>query len=114
MKDIKLKKISSSIQKEVSDILANEADDELMKSIVITGCKTNNDLSISKVYFTSFLQMSKEDLEKELNEAGPYVRKELASRIEIRYTPEIIFVYDESIAYGEKIEKIIEKIHQED
>ena len=114
MREVKLKKISSSIQREISDILANEATDELLKTITITGCEANSDMSIAKVYFTSLISNSKEDLERELNEAAPYVRKELASRIEIRHTPELIFTYDESIAYGEKIEKIIEEIHKED
>ena len=50
---------------------------------------------------------------KALNDASGFIRKELADRVEIRHTPELEFVYDESIEYGKKIEDIIEKIHEE-
>jgi len=114
MRDLKLKRIASAITKEVSDIIANEASDNFLKSITITCCEVNNDLSIAKVYFTSLLDLPKETLEKETNEAASYIRKELADRIEIRHTPKLEFKFDESIAYGNKIEKIIEEIHEEE
>ena len=43
-----------------------------------------------------------------------YIRKKLADRIELRHIPELQFIYDESIQYGQKIEKIIDEIHQND
>lgn len=113
MKQIKLQRISSNIQKELSDIIANEAHDDIIKSITITGCETNNDLSICKVFFTSMSDLSHDRLEKELEEASSYLRKELADRIEVRHTPKLTFIYDTSIAYGAKIESIIEKLHEE-
>lgn len=114
MNKIKLERISSNIQREVSNILANEAKDSLLKSITITGCETNSDVSVSKVFFTSILEIPKEELERELNEAASYVRCELADRIELRHTPRIEFKFDTSIAYAEKIENIIKEIHEEE
>ena len=55
--------------------------------------------------------MEHKDIEKEMNEAAPYLRGCLAKVIDIRNIPELKFVYDESIEYATKIEKIIEKIH---
>ena len=49
-----------------------------------------------------------------LNKASGFIRKELCSRIEIRKMPEITFVYDNSIEYGNKIEHILEEIKKED
>jgi ribosome-binding factor A len=114
MKDLKLKRIASAISREVSIIIANEASDNLLKTITITGCEVNNDLSIAKVYFTSILDVPKDNLEKEVNEAASYIRRELASRIEIRHTPILEFHFDESVEYGNKIEKIIKKLHEEE
>ena len=48
-----------------------------------------------------------------MNNASAYFRTELAKRIDIRHMPEIRFVYDESIEYGTKIEKIIEEINKD-
>ena len=114
MPSYKTKRIASMMVEVISDILANEANDELLKTITITGCEVTNDLSFAKVYFTSLSTLTKDELEKELKEASHYVRGEVSKRIELRHTPEIRFIFDESIEYGNKIEKIIKEIHKED
>lgn len=115
MNQIKLKRIESQIVKEISEIILNEARDNTLKSVTITGCEVTNDLSFAKVYFTSF--DNKDDRKAILNdlaEASGYIRTELANRIDLRHTPKIKFVYDESIEYGNKIESIINEIHESD
>lgn len=106
----KIERIASEISRNISEIIATEARDELLKTITITGCTVTNDLSYCKVYFTSLKDMPKKDLEKEVNEAASFIRGRVSERVELRHTPELKFIYDESIAYGEKIEKIIEKL----
>ena len=110
----KIARIASDISRNISEILANESRDNLLKTITITGCNVASDLSSAKVYFTSLSDVSKESLERELAEAAPYIRGELAKRVDIRHTPSLRFIYDESIEYGNRIEKIIESIHKED
>jgi len=56
--------------------------------------------------------MDKKALEKEVNEASPFIRGKLAKVMEIRNTPTLRFEYDESIAYADRIEKVIEKLHK--
>ena len=107
----KIARISSDISRIISDILANEARDSLLKTITITGCNVTNDLSFCKVYFTSLSDLDKKTLERELNEAAPYIRGELSKRIDIRHTPELKFIYDESIEYGKKIDTIINSLN---
>ena len=48
-----------------------------------------------------------------MDEAAPFIRKLVSERMELRNTPKLKFVYDESIAYGEKIENILKKIKEE-
>ncbi len=112
MNQIKLKRIGSLIVKEVSDILNNVSRDRLMHTITITGCDVSNDLSYAKIYFTSQVNIEKKELVKELEEASSFIRHELSERIEIRHTPKLVFVYDESVEYGNHIEQIIEEIHK--
>ena len=115
MNQIKLKRIGSQIAQELSNICALEAHDSILKSINITGVVVSNDLGLAKVYFTSMLEMDHKKLEKELNDdTAGYLRTKIANRIEIRHTPELRFVYDNSVAYGDKIEKLIDKIHEKD
>ena len=112
MSSHKLAKISSDIARVISEILFEEAKDELLKTITITGCRVSRDLSYAKVYFTSLLNMDHKKLEKELNEASSFIRGELAERIDLRHTPILEFVYDESIEYAENIENIIKEIKE--
>ena len=112
MNQIKLKRIESQIVKEVSDILLNDTNDELLKTITITGCEVASDLSYAKIYFTSIVDMDNKEVEKEMEEASSYIRMKLADQIELRHT-KLRFIYDTSIAYGEKIERIIREINEE-
>ncbi len=113
MNNIKSKRIGSLISRELSSIIMEESRDTILKSIVITGTEVTHDLSFAKVFFTSILDKDSKYLEKEVNEASKFLRTELSQRIELRHTPELRFVYDKSIAYGENIEKIIKQIHQD-
>ena len=55
----------------------------------------------------------KQAVAKRLDKAKGFVRTTLGSRVQMRKLPELIFVYDESIEYGNKIDKLIEQIKQE-
>lgn len=113
MSRIKTKKLASQISKEISDILANEARDSLLKTITITGAEVSSDISHAKIFFTSYSTLEKETLEKELKEASGYLRTMLASKIDLRHTPVLEFKYDESVEYGNRIENIIKEINKE-
>lgn len=109
---IKIDRINHSIVREISYILMTEVKDEDIKFVTITDCKTTNDLSFAKIYFTVLDDSKRESTLEALKNASGFIRKELAERIEIRHIPELEFVYDESIEYGKKIENIIENIHE--
>lgn len=111
---IKIDRIASNMVKEISYILATEVKDNDIKFVTVTDVKVTNDLSFAKVYFTVLDESRKQETLEALKNASGFIRKELAERIDIRHIPELEFIYDESIAYGKKIEDIIEHIHEED
>lgn len=110
---IKTDRIGSNLVKEISYILATEIKDQDIKFVTITDCKVTNDLSFAKVYYTVLDQKRKEETDKALKNASGYIRHLLHDRVDIRYIPELTFVFDESIEYGKKIENIIEEINEE-
>ena len=114
MANIKIERLNHAFQEEISMILMTEIKDEDIKFVTITGVDTTSDLSYAKVYFTVLDETKKETTLEALNGAASFIRSKLAERVEIRHTPELKFIYDSSIAYGNHIEDIIEKIHQED
>ena len=111
---IKIERLNHAIQEEISMILMREVKDENIKFVTITGVDTTNDLSFAKVYYTVLNREKLKEAEEALDKASSFIRTKLASRIEIRHTPELKFIYDTSIAYGEHIDKLIEKIKEEE
>jgi ribosome-binding factor A len=110
--NFKIDRINNMILEQLSYILETEVKDKNINFVTITSVKTARDLSFAKVYFT-VLNSDKKVTETALNKAKGYIRRLLAERVELRHVPELSFVYDESIEYGQKIEDIIEKIHEE-
>lgn len=111
---VKIERLNDQFQKEISIILQTEIKDQDIHFVTITGCEITNDLSFCKVYFTVLDNSKKDTTLQALKGAASFIRGELSRRIEIRHTPELKFIYDESIEYGNKIEKIIEKINEEE
>ncbi len=112
MSKLKGERASSDIQKELGNILFLEAKDTDFKNVVITDVDVSNDLSYAKVYFTT--TDDREHVTKDLNNAASFFRTLLSQRLEIRHTPELKFIFDDSIAYGQKIENIITELHKEE
>ena len=111
---VKIDRIAGNVIKEVSYILANEIKDEDIKFVTVTDCKVTNDLSFAKIYVTILNEEKKDETLKALNNASGFIRRELGDRIDIRHIPKLIFVFDESIGNAQKIEDIIEQIHNEE
>ncbi len=107
----KIEKLASDIIKYLSNIIMTETRDDLLKTITLTEVKLAKDLSVAKVYFTSISDLDHKTLEREMKEASPYLRGRLAKVLEARNIPELIFIYDETIEYATRIEKIIKDIH---
>ena len=112
MSSLKGERVSSDMQRELCNILLLEAKDEDFKNVTITDVEVTNDLSFAKIYFTT--TDNREKVEKDLNNAAGFFRSELSQRLDIRHTPQLRFIFDESIENGQKIEKIIEELHKEE
>ena len=109
---IKTERIANTLIKEISYILATEVKNQDISFVTITDVNLSQDLSFAKVYFTVLEDEKRETTLKALNSAAGFIRHELRDRVDIRQIPELKFVFDESIEYSEKIEDLIEKIHE--
>ena len=113
MANIKIARIHHAVQEELMNILFKEAKDELLKNVTITDCEVSSDLGYCKVYVTVLDEEEKNETLKALNDAKSFLRGELSKRIDIRHTPELTFIYDDSIAYGSRIDEVLEKLEDE-
>jgi len=110
-------RVADLIQRELSIIIQRESQDPRFSLITISGVNVARDLAQAKVYITSY-QIEGEDKLKEilraLNKASGFFRSMLASRIQLRTTPQLFFVYDESIEYGSRLSTLIDEALKRD
>ncbi len=112
---IKTERLANLLVKEISEILMTEIKDEDIKFVTITHIDLSSDLSYAKVYCTVLDNTKKDKCIDDLNGASNFIRSELIKRkLEMRKIPELNFKYDDSIDYGNNIEKIIKQIHKND
>lgn len=104
-------RINEEIQKELSSAIRNLKDPRVQNTMIsITHVETTPDLRYAKVY-VSFLEEDKaNDALKGLKSASGYLRRELGSALQLRYTPELVWALDDSITYGAKMMKLINSL----
>ena len=108
---IKIDRLEHTFVEQISEILKNEIKDQRIHFVTVTAAKITNDLSFAKIYVTMLDDSEKDSMLKLLNKASNFIERELSKKIDIRKMPDITFVYDESIEYGNKIDDIIERIN---
>ena len=113
MSSIKIERINHAILEEVSKILMREVKNQDLKFVTITDTETTSDLSYTKLYYT-VMDKDQDVIQKELEKASPFIRTKLAERIDIRHTPELRFIYDNSISYGEHMDKLLNEVKEKD
>ena len=115
MPSVKQRRLEGIIRKNISDIVQFSLKDPNVGFVTITDVHVSNDHSYAKV-FCSFLgkqQRATAGL-KALNRAKGYIRTELSKRLDIRRTPDLTFVIDETMEQGKHIDAIIAEIHAND
>ena len=103
-------RINDELQKEIAMILRDVKDPRVSGAFIsVTGAEVTPDLKYAKVYYSA-LTGDKKEIKKGLAAASGFIRGQVARRMNLRITPEISFVEDNSIEYGAKISKILEGI----
>lgn len=110
---VKLERLQNTFLVEISKIIREEIKDKRINFVTITCVRISSDLSYAKVYFTCLNDAERDEMKKALNNASKFIERKLCDLVEVRKMPELTFVYDDSIEYGNKIEDIIEKINYE-
>jgi ribosome-binding factor A len=108
-------KVAEAIHELVSGLLIKGLKDPRIGFVTITGVKVTDDLHLATVYFTVIgSDEEKEATGQGLQSARGFIRKELGKSLHMRYVPELIFRYDESVEYGSRIETLLKEISATD
>lgn len=111
---IKNTRINGEVQKELSRLIATEMKDPRIHPMTsVVAVEVAPDLKHAKV-FISVLgdEEAREETYKGLKSAAPYMRSQLAKTINLRNTPELTFIMDQSIEYGVNMSKLIDDVNK--
>lgn len=107
-------RVNEEISRELTEILRTVKDPRVSGSFIsILRVETAADLRNATIHY-SVLGEDKDDVKKGLKSAEGYIRREFAQRLNLRATPELCFVYDDSIRHGAHIAEILEKLNKND
>ncbi len=105
-------RLGEQIHKEISALLVKGLKDPRIGFVTITGVEVPPDLHLARVFYTVMGDDSiRKATQQGLQSSAPYLRRELARRLRARYVPDLLFQYDVSFDYGNRIESLIREIH---
>jgi len=109
---IKYMRINGEIQKVLSDIIRGGIKDPRIAPMTsVTDVDVTTDLKQCKAYISTYGdEKVKKDTMAGLKSAEGYIRRQLAKTLNLRNTPEIIFIEDKSIEYGARMSKLIDEV----
>lgn len=109
-------RINGEVQKELAEIIRGEIKDPRISPLTsVISVEVAPDLKTCKAWISVYGDDHvAEDTLAGLRSAEGYIRRELARRINLRNTPEIRFIVDQSIAYGVKMSKLIDEVTKSD
>ncbi len=111
---IKNTRINGEVQKELSRIISMEVKDPRINPMTsVVAVEVTPDLKFAKAYISVLGdEESKQATQAGLKKASPFIRSQLAKRLNLRNTPELTFVIDQSIEYGVNMSKMIEEVNK--
>ncbi len=112
MQPNKLARIDDDIQFALSKLIREVKDPRVNQGLIsITRVQTTGDLRFSKVWISGLQIANEKEFIKGLKSASGWLRKELGSSLNLRYTPELVFEIDHNIEYGDHINRIIKSFN---
>lgn len=113
----RIERVNSLIRQEISELLQQEVKDPRLDNnfVTVTEVTTSSDLKHSKVFVSSIsTEEEKRSVLSALASASGFIRRELSRRLKLRYTPELIFQWDNSLEQGDHLLKLIDKVSREE
>ena len=114
MSQQRISRINEEIQKELSAKIRTLKDPRVQDAMIsITSVDTTGDLRYAKAYVSVLQKERAREVLKGLKSAGGFLRREIGQKLQLRYTPELVFVEDDSITKGAKMYELLSSLHIE-
>jgi ribosome-binding factor A len=108
-------RVGDLILREIADLLMTRVKDPRVQKTTVTGISVSQDLRYAKVFY-SLIGTEQEILEAQrgLESATGFIKREIGLRMDLKYVPDIVFKHDPSLAEGDHMEKLLQKIKKEE
>lgn len=107
----RMNKINEELKKVIGSVINNQLKNPRLTGIIsVTKVQTTPDLRYARVYISMFNEKSKKETLSILKRSAGFVRSEVARKVNLRMTPELVFLLDDSMEYGSRIDEILSKI----
>ena len=112
----RISRINEEIQRELSEQFRRLKDPRVSQTgmVSITRVDTTGDLRYARIYVSALDKSQEKEVLKGLKSAAGFLRRELGRSLQLRYTPELQFVADDSIQHGSHILEVLRQVEQQD
>jgi ribosome-binding factor A len=110
-------RIADQLHREIAELVMRRVKDPRVQAVTITGVEVSRDLQHANVFYCITGKpgdKEKETVAEGLNKAKGFIRQELGKRLTMKHLPQLSFRYDQSFDYGEKIERLLKEIQQDE
>ncbi|MFX3618503.1 MAG: 30S ribosome-binding factor RbfA [Sporolactobacillus sp.] len=115
MANLRVHRVAEQMKKEMGDIIEHRIKDPRVGFVTVTGVDLTGDLQEATVYVSVLGNDEKKDATLAgLAKAKGFIRSEIGKRIRLRKTPEIQFKFDQSVEYGNHIDRLINDLRRND
>jgi ribosome-binding factor A len=109
------RRVADQIQRHLAELIQMELGDPRIGMVTVTAVEVSHEFEHARIYFTVLGknlddQAVVEDTTEVLNHAAGFLRRELARRLKLRTTPELVFVYDKSLEQGNRLSNLIDSV----
>jgi ribosome-binding factor A len=108
-KGIRSRRVAELVQAELSRLLISKFQDPSSGLLTVTRVEMTPDLHSARVYFSVFGTADPRDLLSRIEKSKGHIRRTLASRIKLKYNPQLFFVLDPGPEHQERIDRLIEE-----
>lgn len=108
-------RVADQIRGELATLLAREVHDPGIGFITLTRVQVSPDLQLARVHYTVLGdQKAQAGSARALERAAPFLRRQIGARLRLKRSPELRFLYDDSVAGQDRIEQILNELHAAD
>ena len=108
-------RVGDQIRSELAQLIARDVHDPGIGFVTLTRVQVSPDLQVARVFYTVLGdEKARKNSARALERAAPFLRRQIGSRLRLKRVPELRFQYDEATAGADRIDQIINELHERD